>query len=73
MQDSERDDRAEFGVLFVAGIGKQRPGNTVVSYAGALYGWLFRFNHAERRAGSRPRCMTPSWPRTVRASRRTPS
>jgi hypothetical protein len=38
--------RAEFGVLFVGGIGKQRPGRTLVSFAAALYDWLFRWNRA---------------------------
>jgi len=36
--------RAEFGVLFVGGIGKQRPGSTVRAFAAALYGWLFWWN-----------------------------
>jgi hypothetical protein len=37
-------DRAEFGVLFVAGIGGQQPGSAVASLGAALFGWLFRWN-----------------------------
>jgi len=40
-------DRAEFGVLFVHGIGQQGPGRTVASFAAALYSWLFRWNCPE--------------------------
>jgi hypothetical protein len=39
-----RDDRAEFGVLFVSGIAHQRPGSAVAALSAALYGWLFRWN-----------------------------
>jgi len=53
MDESDSGKRAEFGVLFVAGIGKQHPGSTVVAFAGALYGWLFRSNHAE--------CLSADW------------
>jgi hypothetical protein len=34
----------ELGVLFVHGIGQQRSGHTLVSFASALFGWLFRWN-----------------------------
>jgi hypothetical protein len=38
------EDRAEFGVLFVAGFAEQRPGSAVASFASALYRWLVRWN-----------------------------
>jgi hypothetical protein len=41
------DERAEFGVLFVDGIGKQGPGSAVTSLAAALHGWLFQWNEAK--------------------------
>jgi hypothetical protein len=48
-------DRSEFGVLFVAGFGEQRPGATIASFAGAIYRWLFRWN-------ARPQTWTASQP-----------
>ena len=44
MAECVEDTRAEFGVLFVGGIGKERPGSAVSALAAALYGWLFRWN-----------------------------
>jgi hypothetical protein len=44
MSSSAGGDRAEFGVLFVAGIGGQQPGSAVASLGAALFGWLFRWN-----------------------------
>lgn len=44
MAECAEDTRAEFGVLFVGGIGKERPGSAVSAFAAALYGWLFRWN-----------------------------
>jgi hypothetical protein len=44
MSNTANEERAELGVLFVHGIGEQRPGRTVASFAAALYGWLFRWN-----------------------------
>jgi hypothetical protein len=38
------EDRAEFGVLYVAGIGSGRPGGAVAALGAALFGWLFRWN-----------------------------
>jgi hypothetical protein len=38
------EDCSEFGVLFVAGFGEQRPGTAIASFAGSLYRWLFRWN-----------------------------
>ena len=38
------EDGAEFGVLFVSGIDRQRPGSAVAALSAALYGWLFRWN-----------------------------
>jgi hypothetical protein len=38
-------EHAEFGVLFVGGIGKQRPGSTVIAFAAALHRWLFWWNN----------------------------
>jgi hypothetical protein len=46
MQESDHFQRAEFGVLFVGGIGKQHPGSTVGLFASALYRWSFRSNRA---------------------------
>jgi hypothetical protein len=43
----EESVHAEFGVLFVDGIAKHRPGSAVTSLAGALFRWLFRWNQAE--------------------------
>jgi hypothetical protein len=39
-------DHAEFGVLFVGGIGSQSPGSTVRAFAVALHRWLFWWNRA---------------------------
>jgi hypothetical protein len=39
--------QAEFGVLFVEGIGGQRPGSAVASLGAALFRWLLRWNRAE--------------------------
>jgi hypothetical protein len=44
-------DRAEFGVLFVAGIGGQRPGSAVASLGAALFGWLFQWSRCEELSG----------------------
>ena len=44
MAECVEDNRVEFGVLFVGGIGKERPGSAVSAFAAALYGWLFRWN-----------------------------
>lgn len=44
MAECTEDTRAEFGVLFVGGIGKGRPGSVISAFAAALYGWLFRWN-----------------------------
>lgn len=44
MAECAEDTRAEFGVLFVGGIGKERPGSALSAFAAALYGWLFRWN-----------------------------
>jgi hypothetical protein len=44
MAEGAEDTRAEFGVLFVGGIGKERPGSALGAFAAALYGWLFRWN-----------------------------
>ena len=40
-------EHAEFGVLIVGGIGKQRPGSTVIAFAAALHGWLFWWNRGK--------------------------
>jgi hypothetical protein len=47
VDDHVSRDHAEFGVLFVHGIGQQGPGRTVASFAAALYSWLFRWNCPE--------------------------
>jgi hypothetical protein len=47
VDESDGAERAEFGVLFVDGIAKQRPGSAVTSLAGALFRWLYRWNKAE--------------------------
>jgi hypothetical protein len=47
-----RDDRAEFGVLFVGGFASQAPGGAVAVLASALYGWLFRWNQYRYREAS---------------------
>jgi hypothetical protein len=39
--------KVEFGVLFVEGIGGQRPGSAVASLGAALFRWLLRWNRAE--------------------------
>jgi hypothetical protein len=39
-------ERAELGVLFVAGFAEQRPGTGIAAFAGAIYRWLFRWNAA---------------------------
>jgi hypothetical protein len=44
MAACREDTRAEFGVLFVGGIGKEHPGSAISAFAAALYGWLFRWN-----------------------------
>jgi hypothetical protein len=49
-----REDRAEFGVLFVAGFGDQRSGTAIAAFAGAVYHWLYRWN-----ARPHQRCATP--------------
>lgn len=46
MSGEAGEERAEFGVLFVGGIGKQRPGSTVRAFAVAMYEWLFWWNGA---------------------------
>jgi hypothetical protein len=46
MDGSVSGERAEFGVLFVDGIGGQRPGSAVASLGAALFGWLFRWNRS---------------------------
>jgi hypothetical protein len=48
VNDHVNRDGAEFGVLFVHGIGQQGPGRGVASFAAALYGWLFRWNCPEK-------------------------
>jgi hypothetical protein len=47
MEEPARPKRFEFGVLFVDGIGQQRPGSAVTSLAAALFDWLFRWNRAQ--------------------------
>jgi hypothetical protein len=44
MSGDAGEEHAEFGVLFVGGIGKQRPGSAVRAFAAALHGWLFLWN-----------------------------
>ncbi len=44
MAECAEDARVEFGVLYVGGIGKERPGSAVSAFAAALYGWLFWWN-----------------------------
>jgi len=48
------EDCSEFGVLFVAGFAEQRPGTTIVSFAGAVYRWLFRWNATPRMPQASP-------------------
>jgi len=45
---------SEFGVLFVAGFGEQRPGTAIASFASALYRWLFRWNASGTRRSASP-------------------
>jgi len=47
MDGSVSGKRAEFGVLFVEGIGSQRPGSAVASLGSALFRWLLQWNKAE--------------------------
>jgi len=44
MAECVEDSRVEFGVLFVGGIGKERPGSAVSAFAASMYRWLFRWN-----------------------------
>lgn len=40
----DRQERSEFGVLWVAGFAEQRPGTAVAAFASAVYRWLYRWN-----------------------------
>lgn len=68
MGSSVGGDRAEFGVLFVAGIGGQRPGSAVASLGAALFRWLFRWNRSVELSG--PILGTANCWRTARCSSR---
>lgn len=60
MAEFAEDTPAEFGVLFVGGIGKERPGSAVSALAAALYGWLFRWNRGQAcQRSHRQLCRTP--------------
>jgi hypothetical protein len=58
------EDCSEFGVLFVAGFGEQRPGTAITSFAGAIYRWLFRWNAAPQTWQASP----PAFSQTVLSS-----
>ena len=49
-----REDRSEFGVLFVPGFAEQQPDTAIASFAGAVYRWLFRWESMPQWAGSPP-------------------
>ncbi len=54
MNRSTQEEHVDLGVLFVHGIGQQRPGRTMASFAAALYGWLFRWNCNKQLSPSSP-------------------
>jgi hypothetical protein len=52
------EDCSEFGVLFVAGFAEQRPGTAIVSFAGAVYRWLFSWNATPRTSLASPPALS---------------